>query len=190
MSTNNKCRKCNARVAQGKNYCTSHYQEELANYKIALAEYEQAMQKWESYSSEEKQQAHDEAEQKSVTAYAAAGGAIAGGAFWYFALRKNYADGLYGILCAAAGALSVAIDPKARIRTGRLFRAAAWAPLYFIILALAAWFISIFSQIIDKNLFYILIAIAVLSVLFSIYNEATGGHHASAKPTRPSVPTP
>jgi hypothetical protein len=186
----NRCSRCQASIPSGRNYCTAHYMEVLADYETALAAYHQDMAIWNSMSPAAQAAAHVNAEDSSISSYSGLVGFIIGAIVWYVLAQSQKIDALVGLgILAISVAVFTAIKPI-RILVGRLARLSLHAAGYFIGLWIVGAIISIWSPFIKENSSTLTSVLAIGVVILSAYLEATGGHHASGRPTMPTKPSP
>ena len=186
----NRCSRCQASIPSGRNYCTAHYMEVLANYENALATYHQNMAIWNSMSPAEQAAAHVNAEDSSISSYSGLVGFIIGAMAWYILAQSQKIDALLGFgILAVSLVVFTAIKPI-RILAGRLARLSIHAVGYFIGLWIIGAIISIWSPFLKDNSSILTSVLAIGVIILSVYLEASGGHHASGRPTMPSKPSP
>lgn len=186
----NKCSRCQASIPSGRNYCTAHYMEALADYESEMAAYQHNIAVWNSMSPEAQAAAHVTAEESSVGGYAGVVGLIVGALAWYVLAQDNQIDAVFGIgLLVVSVAIFTVIRPI-RLLIGRLARIFVHAVAYFIGLWIVGAIISIWSPLIKENATLLTIGLAVAVLVISVILESTGGHHASAMPSMPTKPSP
>ncbi len=91
------CSRCQATIPSGRNFCTAHYMEAMAEYESALANYNHNIAVWNSMSDAERSTAHASAEESSVMGYAGAVGFLVGAIAWYVMAQERNIDALWGI---------------------------------------------------------------------------------------------
>ena len=186
----NKCSRCQASIPSGRNYCTAHYMEALADYENAMIAYHHNMSVWNSMSPEAQAAAHVSAEESSVGGYAGIVGFIVGAVAWYMLAQDRHIDAVFGIgLLVASGAAFTMIRPI-RVMIGRLARLFVHAIVYFLVLWIIGAIISIWSPLIKDNASLLTVVLIAAVLAISAILETSGRHHASGKPTMPSKPSP
>ena len=186
----NKCRRCQASIPSGRNFCTAHYMEALATYESAMASYQQDMNVWNSMSTEEQEAAHVRAEESSVGVYAGFVGFIVGAALWYVLSKENHIDAVIGIGILLISISVFTLIKPIRVFIGRFTRLIVHAAGYFVGIWIIGAIISIWSPFIKENSSALTAALAMFVLIISAYLETTGGHHASGAPSMPSKPSP
>lgn len=186
----NTCTRCQARVPNGRKFCTAHFMEALAEYEAAMAVYQQNIALWNSMSAEEQASAHANAEESTVGGYAGLVGLSVGAITWYSLSKVINIDALVGVSILIASVVVFTVIRPLRVLVGRLARLLVHAALYFIGLWIVGAVISIWSPFIKENSSMLTTVLAFVVLGLSAYQEASGGHHASGKPTMPTRPTP
>lgn len=184
------CSRCRADIPNGRNFCTAHYMEAMAEYESALATYNHNVAVWNSMSDEERAAAHESAEQSSVMGYAAAVGFIVGAIAWYVLAQERDLDVLWGIGVLVGSVLVFTLVGPIRVLVGRLARMFVRAIVYFIGLWIVGAILSIWSSFIKDNASMLTAGLVLAVLVISGILEASGGHHASGAPTAPSKPSP
>ena len=77
----NTCKRCQASIPKGRNFCTPHYMEALAEYESSMVNYQNELSVWNSMSAQDQAAAHAAAEQSAVGGYAGVVGFVIGLAF-------------------------------------------------------------------------------------------------------------
>ncbi len=185
-----KCSRCQASIPDGRNYCTAHYMEAIAEYEAELANYQHNLAVWNSMSDAERAAAQASAEQSSVSGYAGFVGLLVGGLIWYVQAQQREIDALWGVGIVVASFLVFTVIKPVRILVGRLTRMFVHAIGYFIGLWIVGAIISIWSPFIKENAPMLTAGLAVAVLVISAIAEASGGHHASGAPSAPSKPSP
>ncbi len=184
------CKKCDAPIAEGKNYCPVHYPEAIAAYRKKLARYEQKHRQWLRFSPEEKRHADRQAEQASTSRYAVFSGLLLGALVCYRVAQSYHIDPLGGLSIMAGSLLVCTVLGLIRSLLGRLTRAALMAVVYFMLLVAIIWLGAGFSRWLSENHSALCIGAAPLAFLLSLLAEFLGYHHASARPAKPTGPSP
>jgi hypothetical protein len=186
----NKCSRCQASVPSGRNYCTAHYMEVLADYENAMTAYHNDMSVWNSMSSEAQAAAHVSAEESTIGGYAGIVGFIVGASAWYILAQSQPIDAVFGIGLLVACVAAFTVIRPIRVLIGRIARLFVHAIGYFITLWIIGAIISIWSPLIKDNASLLSIGLMVVVTAIAVVLEASGGHHASGMPTMPSKPSP
>ncbi len=187
MST---CRRCQANIPNGRNFCTAHYMEALAEYEGELANYQHNLAVWNSMSDAQRSAAHANAEESSVGGYAGFVGLVVGGVVWYLQAQERDIDVLWGIGILVVSFLIFTLIKPIRILVGRLTRMFVHAIGYFIGLWIVGAIISIWSPFLKENAAMLTAGLVVAVLVISAIREISGGHHASGAPSMPSKPSP
>lgn len=190
MANMNKCSRCQAAIPSGRNFCTAHYMEALAQYESDLVVYQNNIAIWNSMSSTDHAVAHARAEDSSVGSYAGLVGIVVGAYAWYLLDQERNIDALVGIGVLVVSVLIFTVIRPIRVLVGRLMRLFVHAIGYFIGFWLVGAIISIWSPFIKENSTLLTTGLVVLVLVISAILEASGGHHASGAPTLPSRPIP
>ena len=185
-----KCSRCQASIPSGRNFCTAHYMEALADYENELANYHHNIAVWNSMSGAEQAAAHGRAEESSVGGYAGFVGLVVGGVIWYVQAQQRDIDALWGIGILVASFLVFTVIKPIRVLVGRLTRLFVHAIGYFIGLWIVGAIISIWSPFLKENASMLTVGLAIAVLVISAITELAGGHHASGAPTMPSKPSP
>jgi hypothetical protein len=186
----NKCTRCQASIPSGRNYCTAHYMDALADYENAMTAYHHNMAVWNSISPEAQAAAHVSAEESSVGGYAGIVGFIVGALTWYILAQDQHIDAVFGIGLLVASIAAFTVIRPIRILIGRLARLFVHAIGYFIALWIIGAIISIWSPLIKDNASLLTAGLVAAVLAISAILETTGRHHASGMPTMPSKPSP
>ncbi|MFY8103123.1 MAG: hypothetical protein ACOVK6_03415 [Ramlibacter sp.] len=184
------CSRCQATIPSGRNFCTAHYMEAVAEYESALANYNHNIAVWNSMSDAERSAAHASAEESSVTGYAGAVGFLVGAIAWYVMAQERDIDALWGVGILVGTILVFTVIGPIRVLVGRLARMFVRAIGYFIGLWIVGAIISIWSPFIKENSSMLTAGLVIGVLVISAILEASGGHHASGAPTPPSKPSP
>lgn len=187
MST---CSRCQANIPNGRNFCTAHYMEALAEYESALTTYNHNVAVWNSMSDAERAAANANAEESSVMGYAGTVGLVVGAIAWYVLAQERNIDALWGIGIVVASVVVFTVIGPIRVLVGRLARMFVRAIGYFIGLWIVGAIISIWSPFIKENSSMLTAGLVIGVLVISAILEASGGHHASGEPTMPSKPSP
>jgi hypothetical protein len=190
MSYMNKCNRCQAAIPSGRNFCTAHYMEALAQYESDLVVYQNNIQIWNSMSSTDQAAAHVRAEDSSVGSYAGFVGLVVGAIAWYLLDQERNIDALVGIGVLVVSVLIFTVIKPIRVLVGRLTRLFVHAIGYFIGFWVVGAIISIWSPFIKENSTLLTTGLVVVVLVISAILEASGSHHASGAPTLPSKPSP
>ncbi len=182
------CRKCKTKIADDRKYCSVHYKEAMAQYHRDIKQHENDLSEWRSSSAMVRDNADDMAETAATGFYAAGAGAIAGVVGWIVLYKSKHIDALYGLLLVFTCIVLFASIPVIRVLMGRIARVIVKAAIYFVILAILSWLLSLMSKIVSANISVIIYGEMFAVVIFSLIRELTGGHHASAAPIRPTEP--
>ena len=184
----NTCNRCQASIPTGRNFCTPHYMEALAEYESSMVNYQNELSVWNSMTAQDQAAAHAVAEQSAVGGYAGVVGLIIGALVWY----KKFpdVDALVGICILVGSVVLFTIIQPIRILAGHLARLFVHAIGYFIALWIAGAIISIWSPFIKENSAVLSMGLAFAVLVLSAVLEVSGGHHASGAPTMPSKPNP
>jgi hypothetical protein len=186
----NKCSRCDASIPNGRNFCVAHYTEALVDYETALADYERNIGIWNSMSDDQKSAADTKSEDSTIGGISGLVGFILGAIVWYGLDQAQDIDALVGLgILAFSVFIFTAIKPI-RILVGRFTRFLFMAVIYFIVLWIVGAIISIWSPFLQENASDLSVLLAILMLIISAINEASGGHHSSGKPTKPTKPRP
>ena len=150
----NKCSRCQASIPSGRNYCTAHYMEALADYENAMTAYHHNMAVWNSTSPEAQAAAHVSAEESSVGGYAGIVGFIVGALAWYILSQNRHIDAVFGIGLLVVSVMACTVIRPIRVLIGRIARLFVHAIGYFIALWIVGAIISIWTS--TKTLWLIL----------------------------------
>lgn len=184
------CRYCSTQIPYGKKYCYNHYQAELAKFRTQERDYQKQLAEWEEMSEEDREAANRSAESESLVGHAGLAGAIAGGLIWFYAHKNHQIDGLYGIgIVFACVIATITIGPIQRL-IGHLTRAAVRAPAYYAVAAGITWLLSHISNLVQTYQVKIYFLAAPACLILSLLIESSGAHHSSARPRKPTPPTP
>jgi hypothetical protein len=186
----NKCSRCQASIPSGRNYCTAHYMEALADYENAMTAYNHNMAVWASMSPEAQSAAHVSAEESSVGGYAGIVGFIVGASAWYLLAQDEHIDAVFGIGLLIASVTAFTVIRPLRVLVGRLARLFVHAIGYFLVLWIIGAIISIWSPVIKDNASLLTAGLVVAVLAVSAILEISGRHHASGMPTMPQKPSP
>lgn len=155
-----------------------------------MAVYQKNMALWNSMSAEEQASAHANAEESTVREYAGLVGLAVGAISWYLLSKVQTIDALVGIGILVLSVVAFTAIRPIRVLVGRLTRLFVHAALYFIGLWIVGAVISIWSPVIKENSLILTILLGAAVLGLSAYLEASGGHHASGRPTMPVRPHP
>jgi len=67
------CRRCSARVPDGRYFCHVHYEEALISYQEEMDAYERRIARWDRLTARERAQAHRAAENEQIGIYSEKG---------------------------------------------------------------------------------------------------------------------
>lgn len=183
------CRKCSTKIANDRKYCSVHYKEAVAQYHRDVKKYENNLADWSNMTGHQRENQNSMAETEETGLYAAVVGAILGIVGWIYLAKTHHLDALYGLLLVFVCIVLFIFVPVIRTLAGRIARALVKAMIYFVVLAIITWLISLISEMVHTNSSTIYLADVVLAVIISLFKELRGGHHASGMPIRPTEPS-
>lgn len=193
MST---CQRCSTRIQPGRQFCIAHYMEEVAKYEerlaayhAQLADYQTDLANWNRMSADEQQQRHLQAESNAITGYALAVGLAIGALAWYGLSLNQTVETWVGILMLIGGATLCVLPQPIRVLIGRSARLMVKSVIYFLVLFVIGWVVSIFVPFMKENASALIGLLAIACIGLSIWLELSGGHHASGAPVKPTMPT-
>lgn len=184
------CKKCGTSIPNGKNFCTSHYMEELAKYQARLTEYNRDIIEWEQLSAHEKRLSDRHAERYELGVFSGIIGFVIGVFIWIILKKATNIDGLFGILIVVGNTLIFAKSGILRFFVGRFIRVMVFALVLFIMIGIVLLIISAFSKLIKEHSSFFIFGDIIASIIISFMREVSGKNHASGKPVRPTPPSP
>ncbi len=185
------CRDCQTIISQGRNYCSPHYQEALAEHEEELRIYESNKAKWDLMDDEGRARWDRHAEANTLNNLAGIFGFSSGVLAWYVIAQTTEINNLLGLLLiAVTTTLSVIIKPLRNIvaKFTRIIIAAVVMQIFSVIVLFILFAIGGFLE--DEDIINpIFIGAVSIAAIVAIVLEVKGVLKSSGEPMRPSKPT-